>query len=894
MLETKLFAPAPAPHVVRRPRLLEQLDAGLAPRCRLALISAPAGFGKTTLLGEWIAQLADGGSEVRSAWLSLDEADGDPQRFLRYVLAALSRVHTGIGADAENRLHDGQALSHDAALSALVNDLARTHGDTVLVLDDYHVIEARPTHDLLAFLVAHLPPQVHLVVATRFDPPLPLARLRGGAGLVEVRASDLRFTPEEAGDFLNEVMGLSLSAEDIAALEARTEGWIAGLQLAAVSMRGRDDVASFIESFTGSHRFVLDYLAEEVLQQQPDDIRRFLLQTSLLERMTGPLCDAVTGGQDGGEMLEALERANLFVVPLDDRREWYRYHHLFAEVLRSRLRKEHPVLVPRLHHAASEWFEERDLPEAVRHALAAGDVERAATLVELAIPVMRRERQDATMLGWLDRVPDDVVRRRPVLSAYRAWRMMVSGDLEAVEPWLASAEQGLAAAVPSDPSPRGEELRQLPMTIAIYRAAVAQAQGDLDASAKQARRALERCGPEDHLARAGAAGYLALAAYARGDLGTALLTFPETVRSLRLAGDTATELSSTVVLADMWVAQGRLGEARKLYERALRRVAAEPAPVRRGTADLHVGFSELLRELGDRDGARHHLRVSRDFGDAASLDENRYRWLVASALLELAHGNVNGAAAPLDEAERLYRRGFMPELRPIAAVRARIWIARGDLSSAADWARERGLSSTDEPRYLHEYEHLTLVRLLLAQYRIDSDQSAFDEASGLLARVLGAAEAADRQGSMNEILVLQALAHDARGDHTRALATLEQALAATEPEGHVQLFLDEGVPMRTLLQAADLRRLAPSRVTALLRPGGDAAAPRADGLKDSLSDRELQVLKLLDTSMTVPEVARALFVSPNTLRTHTKHIFTKLEVNNRRAAVQRAADLGLI
>lgn len=892
MLVTKLYVPPPPPHVVPRPRLLERLDAGLAPHCRLTLLSAPAGFGKTTLLGGWIAHHTERRPETRFAWVSLDEGDGDPARFLGYVIAALQGFNADVGADAL-LLHGGQASSDEPALTVLVNDLARTPGEIVLVLDDYHVIEARQVHDIVAFLVDHVPPHLHLVVATRFDPPLPLARLRSRGGLVEVRAADLRFTSEEAGDFLNDAMGLRLSADDIAALEVRTEGWIAGLQLAAVSMRGRDDVSTFIDAFAGSHRFVLDYLAEEVLQQLPEDIRGFLLHTSVLERMTGPLCDAVTGmNEGGGRVLESLERANLFVVPLDDRREWYRYHRLFAEVLQSRLRHEEPDLVPGLHHAASQWFEQHDLPdEAVRHALAAGDVERAATLVELALPAIRRERQDATLLGWLDRIPDDVVRRRPVLSAFSAWRMLVAGDLDAVEPWLRDAEQGLGV---TDPSDGGEELRRLPMTIAIYRAALAQGQGDLAATAEHARHALELAGPDDHLPRAGAAGYLGLAAYANGDLETALRTFPETLTSLHLAGDTADELSSTVVLADMWIAQGRLVEARRLYERTLRTVTARGAPVTGATADLHVGFSELLRELGDLDAARHHLQVSRELGETASLTENRYRWFVAMALVRQAEADLDNATALLDQAERLYRRGFLPEVRPVAAVRARIRIARGDLSPALDWARDNELSTTDELSYLREFEHLTLVRLLLAQDRLGRDPRAIDGALGLLARLLEMAQAAGRAGSVHEILALQALAQQARGDRPQALATLERVLGATEPEGHVRLFLDEGEPMRALLRAADLRRVAPSRVPLLLAAPREAAASPQDALLDPLSERELEVLRLLNTPMSVPEIARELFVSPNTLRTHTRHIFTKLDVNNRRAAVHRAAELGLI
>lgn len=415
---------------------------------------------------------------------------------------------------------------------------------------------------------------------------------------------------------------------------------------------------------------------------------------------------------------------------------------------------------------------------------------------------------------------------------------------------------------------------------------------------KHAQHALDLAGPDDHLARAGAAGYLGLASYAQGDLETAVRIFPETLTSLHAAGDTATELSSTVVLADMWIARGQLVEARQLYERALRTVADQGTRITAATGDLHVGFSELLRELGDLDAARHHLQVSSELGERASLIENRYRWFVATALVRQAEGDTEGALALLDQAERLYRRGFLPEVRPIAAMKARIMVAHDQVPAALNWARDRGLSATDQLSYLQEYEHLTLARLLLAQYRLGREPEPIHEALELLSRLQEAAEAAGRLGTVNEILVLQALASEAQGDRSQALATLERVLVATEPEGHVRLFLDEGAPMEALLRAADLPRVAPSRVSSLLSaaatgPTG-ATSPLQAALLDPLSDRELEVLRLLDTPMSVPEIARELFVSPNTLRTHTRHIFTKLEVNNRRAAVGRAAELGLL
>ncbi|MBO3750079.1 tetratricopeptide repeat protein [Streptosporangiaceae bacterium NEAU-GS5] len=878
VLATKLQIPASRPEMVVRSRLMAALDRGLGPGRKLTLVSAPAGFGKTTLLCGWLSRT----EHARVAWLSLDERDNDPSRFLTYLIAALRRAREDIGADALALLHAGAAPQAEAILTALINDVARAGAEIVLALDDYHVIDAPAVHEAVTFLLDHLPSQLSLAIAGRADPPLALSRLRSRGELTELRAADLRFTPEEAGDFLNQVMGLRLAAADVAALETRTEGWIAGLQLAALSMRGRDDIPGFIRAFTGSHRFVIDYLAEEVLRGQPEEVRGFLLRTAVLDRLTGPLCDRLTGRDDGGATLRALEQANLFVVPLDDRREWYRYHPLFADVLRSRLLSEQPALVPGLHRTAGEWYESAGLTEdAVGHALAGADFERAATLIELAMPGLRRDRQDALLLGWLQAVPEEVVRRRPVISVFYAWRMLVAGDLDAVDAHLRDAEESLETA--TGVSAQGEELRTLPATIAVHRASLAQALGDVAETERHARRALTLARPEDHLARGAASGFLGLTAWASGDLETAVQTFSDAVASLHAAGNVADELSGSLVLADMWLARGRPSQARLLYERSLATIAAHGREVARSAADVHVGMGELQRELGDLDAAVRHLETARELGERASLTENRYRWFAAMAGVRESEGDLDGAVALLDQAERLYLRGFFPEVRPIAAMKARVWIRRGRLPEAEGWARRRGVSAGDELTYLREYDHLTLARLLIAQER-------GRDALGLLDRLLTAASG--RAGSVNEVLVLTALAHRADGDHPRAVAALERALAATEPEGYVRLFLDEGEPMAALLGQVDLRRLAPARAGRLLPSPVRVAGP--DALAEPLSEREAQVLRLLRTDLSGPEIARELSVSLNTVRTHTKHIFTKLGVNSRRAAIRQAERRGLL
>jgi LuxR family maltose regulon positive regulatory protein len=910
VLATKLFAPARRPRLVARPRLTEQLDVTVEAGHRLTLVSAPAGFGKTTLLGDWLAHLDERHAGVGVAWLSLDEADNDLARLLAHLLAALHSVDLDVGPSLVESLGTAPA---SAVLTALVNDVTGAGERTpfkrwVLVLDDYHSIDAPDVHDAVTFLVDHLPDHLRLLIATRSDPPLPLARLRSRGQLTEVRAADLRFTPAEAREFLNRVMGLELTVPDVAALDERTEGWIAGLQLAGLSLRGvpdRGDIDGFIAAFTGSNRFVIDYLADEVLARQPAGIRDFLIRTAILDRLTGPLCDAVTGRADGSRTLADLERANLFLVPLDDHRTWYRYHHLFADVLSARLLADQPALLPGLHRRASDWYAAHGLvADAVRHAIAAAEFGRAAYLIEAALPDLRRARQDSLLLAWIRSLPAPVVRSSPVLSILSAWSSMVAGDLDAVGARLDDAERALVAGAHDHDLAaawaQNDELRTAPATIFIYRASLAQARGDVAGTLRYARQALDLAGPEDHFLRGAGGGFLGLAAWAAGDVRQALSTFGAAVRSLHAAGNVVDELDSTVVLADMWVAAGRPGRARRLYERALLAATENGEPYPRATADLHVGLAELDRELDDLAGAEARLETARVLAERGSITENRHRWSVAMALVRAAGGDYDTAIHLLDQAESIYRRGFYPDIRPIAATRTRVRIAAGDLSSAAGWAHDRGLSVNDDPDYLYEYEHLTLARLLLAQHRAGPD---LDALLGLLDRLHAAAADAGRDGSLLEIRTLQALAHHADGDLPQALAVLARIVAETpEPDRYVRLYLDEGAPMLALLrhcagagrtEDGDAVQIWARRLLQRTTTPGRGAEPRQP-LADPLSQRELQVLRLLDSELTGPEIARQLYVSLNTLRTHTKHIFAKLDVSTRAAAVRRARERGVL
>jgi LuxR family transcriptional regulator, maltose regulon positive regulatory protein len=907
ILATKLYIPPLRPAVVPRPHLIDRLNEGLSGK--LTLISAPAGFGKTTLVSEWVAGCGRLEPQVRAAWLSLDEGDTDTARFLTYLVAALQTLppKTGganIGEGVLSVLQSPQPPPAESILTTLLNDLATIPDNFILVLDDYHAIDAKSIDNALTFLIEHLPPQMHLVIATREDPHLPLARLRARGQLTELRAADLRFTPAEAAEFLNRVMGLNLSAGDIAALETRTEGWIAGLQLAALSMQGHHDTASFIKSFTGSHHFVLDYLLEEVLQQQSDSVQVFLLRTSILERMCGPLCDAVLGspsvsGQEtaGQETLEYLEHANLFIVPLDSERRWYRYHNLFADLLRQRLGQNlSPGEINQLHIRASEWYEQNGLMlEAFHHALTAGEFVQAARLAEDVWQGMDRNFQTAAWLGWAKKLPSAVVYARPKLCVQLGWAFSDIGDLESSETYLQNAERALAGVMDQD------ELKYLPGTIALIRAGNAQILGNLTETVKYAELSLQLAPEDDIYLRAQATITLEFTHWTAGNLEASLGAMHTWMEDMQRLDNQVFAIASAFAVADMQVVLGHLGEAEKSLRQAIQRAAMRGPDAEIVTAHHHLGLALLAHERGDDAAMIQDLQTAADLGQRTTLVDWQHRWNLAQARLKESAREWEAALELLDEAKRVYVKNPVPILRPVEALKTGIYLKQGRLDKAASWARERSLSVTDEVNYLSEYEYLTLARVRMSE-------GVFTGVNELLERLLALAETQKRTGSVIEILLTQALVHQAQGNRLRSLAALENALALAEPEGYLRVFVDEGEAMRLLLM--NLRSMIEKQATHSLLGYVDkilaAFSPpikvtpqstitnQASGIIEPLTDRELEILHLIAEGHSNAEISRRLYLALSTVKGHNLRIFNKLQAQNRTEAVARARQLGLL
>jgi LuxR family maltose regulon positive regulatory protein len=894
LVTTKLRAPRTRPNLVERPRLHEALDRGEGRK--LTLVSAPAGFGKTTLLVEWLVERS--GDERSVVWVSLDESDNDPARFLSYLVGALQNVVEGIGEGVLALLRSPDPPPVEVTVGTLINELADLPHEIAMVLDDYHLIGSQAVHEAVSFLLEHLPENAHLVVSSRTDPPLHLPKLRVRGQMAEIRAADLRFTPEEATAFLNDSMGLTLSAGNVAALEEVTEGWVAVLQLAALSMRDREDVSGFVEAFSGSNRHVLDFLAEEVLERQPEGVREFLLQTSVLENMTAQLCEALTGREDGQEMLERLERENLFVVALDDERGWYRYHHLFAEFLRGRLQVEDPEFARELHIRASGWYEDRGLlPEAIGQALSASglDSERAVRLVEKGIKEAWRRGEFPTVLGWLEALPTEAKRRRSRLFPAHALALTLTGRPDDVEPLLKEAEQAVEAT--------GEDRRFLLGFSSAVRSWRARLRGNAHEAVDHARRALSLLPDEDLPQRNLAAVCLGDALRTTGDLATASEAFAEAAELGRAANHAYGTLTAMVWQARVQAERGRLREADDAFRRALRFVTEEGVGLLPAAGLAYIGMGPLLYERNDLDGAERELRRGMELAECTRETSNLVWGYNTLSRVKWARGDEEGAFEIAREAERIARSaGADLEIAVATARMARLRLARGEQAEATALEQERAKNANHgvdgAMTVARMVDRITSARLLHAQGR-------YDEALRLLEELQGAADAAGRTGDLIKVLALQALMLWAWNKKERAVGTLARALTLAEPEGYVRTFVDEGEAMGALLSATlearqrghpDAGRV-PARYLAKLLAAlaQEAATPRADErLPEPPSERELEVLAFIAAGKTNVEIARELFVSTSTVKTHVNNLYRKLGAHSRTQAIARARALDLI
>jgi len=869
---SKSGIPPPRAKIVLRPRLIEQLNEGL--EGKLTLISAPAGFGKTTLVNEWISSC---GRPV--AWLSLDEGDNDPSRFLSYIIAALQTIKAEIGAGLLGVLQSPQPPSTESILTSLLNEIVTIQDSFLLVLDDFHVIDAKLVENALIFLIEHLPPQMHLLIATREDPSLPVARYRAQGQLTELRTDDLRFTPSEAAEFLNQVMNLNLSAEDITSLDTRTEGWIAGLQMAAISMRGLTDTSRFIQSFAGSHRFVLDYLVEEVLHRQPYEVQAFLLRTSILERLCAPLCDAVLDdtSASGQKTLEYLERANLFIVPLDNVRCWYRYHHLFVELLRQRLgQRQTSAEIAEYHMRASQWYENHNLDiEAFQHAATAGEVGHAIRLIGgKGIPLYHRG-ATVPILNWLESLPKTELDKRPMLWLIYARALTSSGQTSGVEEKLQAAETALQGTELS------VETRDIIGSIASNRATLAYTRYQPDEAIFQAQRALEYLSPNNLPTRTITTFTLGVGFMFKGERTAATQAFTDAISISQKIGHTFVTSMATMALGNMQFMENKLYLAAETNRRALQLFGAHPLPI---AGEAHFHLAQIYYEWNNLDAAEQHgeqaLQLARQFDKAV----DRYViYQILLARLKLARGDLAGAAALLVETEQsVCQNNFVHREPEVAAVQILVLLKQERSAAAGELTQRFELP-------------LSQARVLLAQ----GDSTA---ALNILDAYNRQMKTKDWQDERLKAMVLQTIALHAHGEKDKSVKLLGEALALAQPGGFIRLFVDEGAPMALLLREAASRGVMPDYIGKLLsafdaeqrKSEGKPALPPAQPLIEPLSQRELEILHLIARGLSNRQIAERLFLALDTVKGHNRNIFDKLQVKSRTEAVARAHELGLL
>lgn len=875
ILATKLYRPPPRPKAVLRPRLIAQLNDGL--QRKLTLISAPAGFGKTSLVSEWLSN-----TSRKTAWLSLDNSDNDLGHFLTYLVAALKTIAPTIGDGVLAALQSPQPPSIESLLTALLNEITAIPENFILVLDDYHVIDAKPIDQALTFLLEHLPPQMHLVIATREDPQLPLARLRVRNQLTELRVADLRFNRAEAHGFLNQVMGLNLAAEDIAALDTRTEGWIAGLQLAAISMQGQSDTTQFIKSFTGSHHFVLDYLVEEVLQRQPESVQTFLLHTSILDRLCAPLCDAVLlhSTIPAHETLKYIEQANLFIIPLDNERRWYRYHHLFADLLRQRLHQNAATTtndvgssVAELHQRASAWYEANGLDiEAFHHAAAGNDLEHAARLVEgKGMPLIFRGAA-APVLNWLESLPKSVLDANPGLWVIYASALLFVNQMSSIEQKLQAAEAALQN------FPLDDHTKDLIGHIASIRATVAVSQHDTETIITQSQRALDYLHPHNLPVRTAATWSMGYAYQLQGDRVAAHHAYTEALSTSQAIGHHIIIVMSALGLGNIQQANNQLHQAVETYHYALQMIGDPPIPV---ACEAHLGLAYIFYEWNQLEAAQHHAQQSIQLASQLINTDRIVACEVCLAQLKRAQKDVKGASLILAQASQIARHhNFVNRIPEVAAAQVLTLIQQGNLTAAENLAQSHILPVSQA--------HIYLAR---------GDPSP---ALAVLEPVRQQVEARGWADKQLQVQVLQAIAHHMQGEKDQALHLLEEILTPTAANGFIRTFVDAGLPMAELLTEAAAHGIIPDYIHKLLTtfeaewPQPENHPPTAEGLIEPLSQRELEILRLVASGLSNHEISERLFLALSTVKGHNQKIFDKLQVQRRTEAVARARELGLL
>ena len=886
LLRTKLFVPPVRAKTVGRPRLTGKLNAGLDRA--LILVCAPAGYGKTTLVSGWLHETG-----IASTWLSLDEDDNEPRRFLHYLVAAIQQIVPTVPGDAVQMLSGAGAASVEALLTVLINEIALQARPLILVLDDLHSIHAQPVLEALRFLLEHIPPELHIVLLSRSDLPLPLARLRARGQIQDLRAAELRFDRDEVAAFLQDVMGLGLTADDVASIEARTEGWIAGLQLAALSLQGSRDAHGFVEQFASRQDYIVDYLVEEVLNAQPDAIRTFLLQTSGLGHMCGALCDAVlepAAGQRaaGQATLEALEQTNLFVTPLDEQRKWFRYHHLFSDVLHKHLKHLDPALAARLDARASDWYEANGyLPEAIHHSITAGNHQKAVRLLEQNGCSLLIRGEVLTLGRWLDAVegsaPD-----RPWLAIYRGWIAVLTGGADRAEEHLVRAEELIAA------QPAGSDAATMQGVIAAARAQTANVQGQAVAAAGFARQALTYLTAADDTTcslRVVSIALLGDASTLSGELDEAWDAYDEASRVVRSAGDVHLSIVLNSNLAYILSEKGQLRRAAAIHRETLEMAALSGGRTASNGGRACIELAQVCYEWNRLEEAGAHLERGLDLCRAWG---NRDMLAIALALraqLGTVRGDADRARQDIDDAYHLVREYRLAPAHAnwVKAALARLWLKQGEQGRVVDLVADSGITDQAEVPYLREPELITLIRLRLAQ----GDPQA---ALRLVEQVLPRVAVAQRNGRIIELSLLQALALQPLGDIDRALACLRTALALARPEGFVRSFLDEGEGIGKLLYLAKTRGVEGGYAAELLRAarGRGGTTPPAQLLAQPLTNRELEILRLIDRGCSNQDIATELYISLATVKRHISNIFTKLDAGGRTQALARSRDLRLL